>query len=82
MSAPAGLCGSCGMPMHWTFIAGELMVLCDTCMDMFGDVDLPGTEVAGDTCERREAVMPDGRPVRRLSLIAKDRAECISGEEF
>ena len=70
MSAPAGLCGSCEMPMHWTFIHGELMVLCETCMDMFS-VD-SGTEVATEYREGREAVMPDGRPVRSISHIAKD----------
>ena len=52
-------------------------------MDFFGvDSECPGTEDAGVYREGREAVMPDGRPVRSLSLIAKDRAECISGEEF
>ena len=33
-----------------------------------------GTEVAGGTREGREAVMPDQRPVRSLSLIAMDRS--------
>ncbi len=60
------------MPMHWTFIAGELMVLCDTCMDIFGDVDL-GTQVAGSANhEGREAVMPDGRPIRSIERIVQD----------
>ena len=80
MSAPAGLCESCGMPMHWTFLAGVLMVMCDGCIDLFGGEGAVGTEVAGIIREGREAVMPDGRPVRQLSLIAKDRAECISSE--
>ena len=44
MSAPAGLCGSCGMPMEWTFIEGELMVRCETCTDLFA---VDGMEVAG-----------------------------------
>ncbi len=33
-----------------------------------------GTEVAGGYREGREAVMPDLRPMRPLSLIAMDRA--------
>ena len=75
MSAPAGLCGSCGMPMHWTFIRGELHVMCDTCTDLFEVVEgMYGTEVAGSYREGREAVMPDGRVVRGLSLIAMDDA--------
>ena len=81
MPAPGGLCVSCGMPMHWTFIGLELQVWCDECIDLFGDPD-PGTESAGVHREGREAVMPDGRPVRDLSLIAKDRAECISLERL
>ena len=76
MSAPGGLCGSCGLPMQWNFTAGELLVRCCRCLDFF-DVDL-GTVSAEEFREGREAVMPDGRPVRGLSLIAKDRAECIS----
>ena len=82
MPAPGGLCVSCGMPMHWTFIAGVLQVWCDECIDLFGDPGDDGTDVAGDNREGREAVMPDGRPVRSISQIAKDRAVCISGEEF
>ena len=78
MSAPAGLCESCGMPMQWCFIHGELVVRCDGCIDLFPVDSSYGTEVAGGNREGREAVMPDGRPVRSLSLIAKDRAECIS----
>jgi len=78
MNAPAGLCGSCGMPMHWTFIHGELMVLCETCMDIFA-VD-GGTESAGvDHREGREAVMPDGRPIRSTERIVQDasfNADC------
>ena len=48
------------------------MVRCDTCWDIFA-VD-GGTDVAGDYREGREAVMPDGRPCRSVSLIAKDDA--------
>ena len=55
------------------------MVRCSECMDFFA-VGF-GMEFAGEYREGREAVMPDGRPVRGLSLIAKDRAECISFEE-
>ena len=76
VSAPAGLCISCQRPMQWSIVRGELVVRCRECMDFF--VVDSGTQDAGDVRERREAVMPDGRPVRRLSLIAKDRAECIS----
>ncbi len=54
--------------MHWTFLGGEMMVMCDTCTDLFS----VGTEVAGGHREGREAVMPDGRPVRSLSQIARD----------
>jgi len=63
--------------MQWCFIHGEQMVRCDLCLDFFA---VSGTEVADEDREGREAVMPDGRPVRSLSLIAKDRAECISTE--
>ena len=49
MSAPAGLCESCGMPMQWTFLRKELMVRCDGCIDLFG------TEFAGSYREGREA---------------------------
>ena len=55
---------------------GSLMVRCPECMDLFG------TEVAHEVGEGREAVMPDGRPIRSVALIAKDRAECISSEEL
>ena len=67
VSAPAGLCGSCGMPMHWCFIGGEMMVMCDTCMDIFG-MDTAGVDVH----EGREAVMPDGRPIRSIERIVQN----------
>ena len=35
MSAPAGLCGSCGLPMQWCFIGGGMFVRCKVCMDLF-----------------------------------------------
>ena len=77
MNAPAGLCGSCGMPMSWTFIHGELMVLCETCMDFFA---VDGPEAAGaELHEGREAVMPDGRPIRSIERIVQDatiNADC------
>jgi len=64
MSAPAGLCLSCGKPMQWTMIDGELYVRCRICRDLFG------TDVAGpEAYEGREAVMPDGRPVRSIDQI-------------
>ena len=79
MAAPAGLCGSCGMPLQWTGGPGlELYVRCRYCADLFEEISVPGTEGAGVYREGREAVMPDGRPCRSVSLIAKDRAECIS----
>jgi len=78
MTAPAGLCGSCGTPMQWSFIHGDLVVRCDTCIDFFA-VD-SGTEGAGvDHRERREAVMPDGRPIRCIERIVQDasfNADC------
>jgi len=75
MSAPAGTCGSCGMEMQWTFIHGELHVRCSVCMDFFAVEGVTlGTEVAGVYREGREAVMPDLRPMRPISLIAMDRA--------
>ena len=39
MSAPGGLCGSCGMPLKWCFAGSEMMVHCVYCYDLFG-VDL------------------------------------------
>ncbi len=71
MSAPAGMCVSCGMPMQWCFIHGEQMVRCDTCMDFFavgGGMEVAGTEYR----EGREAVMPDGRPIRSIEEIVQN----------
>ena len=68
MNAPAGLCGSCGRSMQWTVIEGELHVRCKVCMDLFGMVPAGVTNHEG-----REAVMPDGRPIRSLEEIV---AEC------
>ena len=62
--------------MQWCFIHGEHMVRCSHCLDFFA-VDT-GTEDAGVTREGREAVMPDGRPVRSISQIAMEGAECPS----
>ena len=72
MSAPAGLCESCGMAMKWCFIRGDLHARCSQCMDFFA-VD-SGLEVAEGIREGREAVMPDGRPCRSISQVAKDVA--------
>ena len=74
MSAPAGLCVSCGLPMQWCFIHGEQMVRCSHCLDFFAVEGVTlGTEVAGsDNHEGREAVMPDGRPVRPIERIVQD----------
>ena len=66
MNAPAGLCGSCGRGMQWTVIKGELFVRCRVCMDLFG-MDPAG----GYHHEGREAVMPDGRPIRSIECIAE-----------
>ena len=74
MNPPAGLCESCGGSMDWCFIHGKLHVRCGTCLNLFGVEGAPGTEVAGSIREGREAVMPDHRPVRSLSLIAKDQS--------
>ena len=68
MSAPGGLCESCGSGLQWTFIDGEMFVRCRSCADLFG------TEVVGGDREGREAVMPDGRPCRSVSQIAMDHA--------
>ena len=63
------------MEMQWCFIHGELHVRCEVCMDFFAvDGISTGIEVAGVYREGREAVMPDMRPMRPLSLIARDRA--------
>jgi hypothetical protein len=52
--------------MQWTFINGDLYVRCMTCFDLFG------MDHAGGDREGREAVMPDGRPVRSIDeIIAK-----------
>jgi len=79
MTAPGGLCGSCGSSMQWTGAHDGILVRCKHCADLF-EFD-PGTVVAGEGREGHEAETLHGRPVRSLSLIAKDRAECISTEE-
>jgi len=57
--------------MEWCFIHGELNVRCSGCMDFFA-VD-SGMEDAGMEAMRgREAVMPDGRPVRHIERIVQD----------
>ena len=76
MSAPAGKCTSCGVEMQWCFVDGVLMVRCRHCYNLF-DVDtFIGTALAEGIREGREAVMPDGRPVRSVSQIAREGAEC------
>ena len=64
MTAPGGLCESCGGPLNWTFIDGELYTSCPLCVGM----DLAGVDVH----EGREAVMPDGRPIRCIERIVQD----------
>ena len=53
------------------------MVLCETCMDFFA---VDGPEVAGGSHqEGREAVMPDGRPIRSIERIVQNaqfNADC------
>ena len=62
------------MPMQWHFRGEHLMVRCRWCADLF-EVDVEGgTEVAYELPEGSDAVMPDGRPIRSLSHIAKDGA--------
>ena len=52
--------------MQWTFIDGELYVRCPFCPDLFGtDVAVP------EASEGREAVMPDGRPIRSIDQIVQ-----------
>ena len=46
------------------------MVRCDLCIDFFA---VQGIEVAGaELHEGREAVMPDGRPIRSIDRIVQD----------
>ena len=57
--------------MQWCFIHGELMARCRQCIDFFA-VD-SGTEDAGVSIVRgREAVMPDGRPIRSIEEIVQN----------
>ena len=64
--------------MQWCFIHGELHCRCDQCLDFFA-VD-SGMEYAGcEQSEGREAVMPDGRPIRTLEEIVHNatfNADC------
>jgi len=55
--------------MQWCFINGEQWVRCEHCLDFFA---VDGIEVAGEDHEGREAVMPDGRPVRHIERIVQD----------
>ena len=58
--------------MHWCFFGDDLMVVCERCMDFFAESD-HGPDVAGvNYHEGREAVMPDGRPIRSLERIVQD----------
>jgi len=67
MVAPAGICVSCGGELQWTFFGEVMMVRCPRCPDLFG------THVAGSANhEGREAVMPDGRPIRSIERIVQD----------
>jgi len=70
MVAPAGTCVSCGQPLSWTFVGDQMYVRCAGCPDLFG------TDFAHGIREGREAVMPDGRPIRTTSQIANSFAEC------
>ncbi len=67
--------------MQWTFIHGDLYVRCRDCMDLFGVGGDPGTGFAGvDTMRGREAVMPDGRPVRPIERIVQDASNIADCE--
>jgi len=66
MSAPGGICVSCGGELQWCFVGEKMMVRCPRCPDLFG------TDVAYEVREGREAVMPDGRPVRNIERIVQD----------
>jgi len=55
--------------MQWTVSEGisGILVRCRYCADLFS------MDLAGVSTERgREAVMPDGRPVRSIELIVQD----------
>jgi len=57
--------------MQWCFIHGEEMVRCSHCLDFFAvdtGMDPAGTEYR----EGREAVMPDGRPIRSIEEIVQN----------
>ncbi len=75
MAAPAGVCGSCGSPMQWSVepvSQGGILVRCQYCADLFES----GMDIALGVREGHEAGLLDGRPIRSLLQIAKDRAEC------
>ena len=61
MSAPAGVCVSCGVALQWTMHDGLLYVRCRYCPDLFG-TDLASSE----SRERREAVMAEDYPEGEL----------------
>ena len=70
MSAPGGLCGSCGLSVQWCIVDEQLLVRCRACADLFEE---PGMVLAGrEVCESGDAVMPDGRPVRPIEEIVQN----------
>ena len=52
VSAPGGVCVSCGGPMQWTVFRGEMWIRCRRCFDMFG-TDL-ADQVTDDEAVRRD----------------------------
>ena len=50
MPAPAGTCGSCKMPLSWSFAAEVLVVRCRYCGDLFEEP--LGMILAGNNTER------------------------------
>ena len=62
---------SCGGAMQWCFIDGEQMVRCSQCIDFFA-VDTGMEDAGSANREGREAVMPDGRPIRSIEEIVQN----------
>ena len=68
--------------MQWCFIHGEHMVRCDTCWDFFAVEmeEVHGINIAEANREGREAVMPDGRPIRSIERIVQDASSIADCE--
>ncbi len=63
MSAPGGLCGSCGSPLQWTVRAEDLLVRCRFCAELFEE---DGMDIAGEVREGREAEAGRGVPIKGI----------------